>query len=198
MSDTSKENKRSYRGAGWTTALGILIVIGIVIAVNFIAGFMNLRLDFTEDKIYTLSQGTKNILSKLDTPVTIRYYVSADKSVMPADVQTMAPRVENFLMEYKKASDGEVRVKKILVKPDSDEEDSANLDGIRPQAQAFSMQDPLYFGISVECLDQKVAIPFIHPARETLLEYDLSRAITQVVNPELPKVARAYSLWKSS
>ncbi|MEM8954202.1 MAG: Gldg family protein [Verrucomicrobiota bacterium] len=192
MSETKsneEKGKRNYRGAAWTTALGILIVIGIVVAVNVIAGFLNLRMDFTEDKIYTLSKGTKKILSELDTPVTIRYYVSADKSIQPADVQTMAPRVENFLMEYKKGSNGMVRVKKILVKPDSDEEDSANLDGIRPQGQVFSAEDPLYFGLAVQCLDQTESIPFIHPARETLLEYDVSRAITQVVNPELPKVA---------
>src|SRR4029077_3539916 len=69
---------------------------------------------------------------------------------------------------------------------DSDAEDSARLDGVQPQmAQNI---DRIYLGLSVSMLDQKESVPFLAPARERLLEYDISRAIARVINPERPVV----------
>ena len=181
--------------AGLMSFVGVMIVFGIVVAINLLGNVLSFRVDLTEDKMYTLSDGTKRITGELDTPVTVRFYVSDDMSSLPQEYKNMARRVEDFLVEYKKASDGMIRVEKFRVKQDSDEEDSAALDGIRPSGGGpLGMGDPIYFGISVSCLDKKIAIPFVPARPETMLEYDLSRAITQVVNPEKPRVAVMTSL----
>ncbi len=184
MSDTKR---KTAGGRAISGVIGGLLVLGILVAVNVIAGMVNVRLDLTEDGLYTLSDGTKRILSRLDTPVTMRFYVTEDARTIPQEFKNLARRVEDFLLEYKKASKGKVRVEKFVVRPDTDAEDSANLDGVRSQGALG--QDPIYFGLSVSCLDEKVAIPFIPARPETLLEYDVSRAISQVVSPEKAKVA---------
>jgi len=164
------------------STLGVVVLLFIAIAVNLIFGRMATRVDLTADKLYTLSDGTKSILGRLDTPVQIRYYFSKSIPELDQGLRTYAQRVEDLLAEYRLHSKGQLEVKKLDPKPDSDAEESANLDGVEGQmAQAGG--DKIYFGLSISCLDAKVAIPFISPQRERLLEYDLTRAISQVMKP---------------
>jgi ABC-type uncharacterized transport system involved in gliding motility auxiliary subunit len=164
---------------------GIAAVLVILIAVNVLGNFLKIRSDLTENKIYTLSPGTKRILDKLDTPVEIRFYYSKDNSSMPVPLRTYAQEIEDLLSEYQQAGHGKIQVVKLDPKPDSDAEDSARLDGVQGQTAAANLTgDRIYLGLAVSCLDAKTAIPFLSPDRETLLEYDISRAISSVVNPK--------------
>jgi ABC-type uncharacterized transport system involved in gliding motility auxiliary subunit len=164
---------------------GVLAVLVILIAVNVLGNFLKVRSDLTENKIYTLSPGTKRILDKLDTPVEIRFYYSKDNSSMPVPLRTYAQEVEDLLSEYQQAGHGKIQVVKLDPKPDSDAEDSARLDGVQGQTAAANLTgDKIYLGLAVSCLDAKTAISFLSPDRETLLEYDISRAISSVVNPK--------------
>jgi ABC-type uncharacterized transport system involved in gliding motility auxiliary subunit len=164
---------------------GVAAVLVILIAVNVLANFLKFRSDLTENKIYTLSPGTKRILDKLDTPVEIRFYYSKDNSSMPVPLRTYAQEIEDLLSEYQQAGHGKIQVVKLDPKPDSDAEDSARLDGIQGQSAAANLTgDRIYLGVAVSCLDAKTALPFLSPDRETLLEYDISRAISSVVNPK--------------
>jgi ABC-type uncharacterized transport system involved in gliding motility auxiliary subunit len=161
----------------------VIAVLVILIAVNVLGNFLKFRGDLTENKLYTLSPGTRKILDKLDTPVEIRFYYSKDNSSMPVPLRTYAQEVEDLLSEYQQAGHGKIQIVKLDPKPDSDAEDSARLDGI--QAQTTSLNgDRIYLGLAVSCLDAKTPIPFLSPDRETLLEYDISRAISSVVNPK--------------
>jgi ABC-type uncharacterized transport system involved in gliding motility auxiliary subunit len=179
----------------------VVAVLVILIAVNVIGNFLKVRDDLTENKIYTLSPGTKKILDKLDTPVEIRFYYSKDNSSMPVPLRTYAQEVEDLLSEYQQASHGKIQIVKLDPKPDSDAEDSARLDGVQGQTAAANLTgDRIYLGLAVSCLDTKTAIPFLSPDRESLLEYDISRAISSVVNPKkavigvmsaLPVIGRA-------
>ena len=164
------------------STVGVVVLLFIAIAVNLIFSRTATRVDLTEDKLYTLSEGTKSILGKLDTPVQIRYYFSKSIPELDQGLRTYAQRVEDLLAEYRLHSKGKLEVKKLDPKPDSDAEDSANLDGVEGQMTQLG-GDKIYFGISISCLDAKVAIPFISPQRERLLEYDLTRAISQVIKP---------------
>jgi ABC-type uncharacterized transport system involved in gliding motility auxiliary subunit len=166
------------------SSVGILIMFLIILAVYIIAGVIRVRLDFTAEKLYTLSDGTRAILKKLDTPVELRFYCSQSSSVMPVQLKTYAQQVENLVDEYRKAS-SMIEVKKFDPQPDSDAEESANLDGIEGQmmGMGFSGGDKFYLGVAVSCLDTKAALPFLSPEREKLLEYDISRAVAQVVQP---------------
>lgn len=169
------------------SAAGVAVMFLIVVALYIIAGVFRARFDLTEEKLYTLSSGTKAILTKLDTPVEIRFYCTQDSKEMPVQLKTYADRVEDLLNEYKKNSRGNIVLKKLNPLPDSDAEDSANLDGV--EGVAFNMtSDKVYLGLSVSQLDAKVAIPFLSPERERLLEYDISRAIARVTSPAKPVI----------
>src|ERR1700733_11024894 len=164
------------------SVVGVIAVLVIILAINLLAGFLKLRPDLTENKLYTLSDGTKKILDKLDTDVTVRFYFSKDNASMPVPLRTYAQEVQDLLDEYQQYSHGKVKVIKLDPKPDSDAEDSANLDGI--EGQAVDLNDKVYLGIAVSCLDAKTTIPYLSPDRANLLEYDLSRAISSVANPK--------------
>lgn len=166
----------------WIYSLaGVAALLVILLGSNVLANLFKVRSDITANHLYTLSPGTKRILSKIDTPVEIRFYYSRDNATMPVPLRTYAQQVEDLLDEYQQAGHGKIKVTKLDPKPDSDAEDSANLDGI--QGQNFNLGDKVYLGIAVSCLDAKTSLPFLSPDRENLLEYDVSRAIASVSNP---------------
>ena len=166
----------------------------ILIAVNVITGARPLRMDLTQEKAYTLSAGTRAILLKLDTPVKIRFYCTQSDTATPDTVylKDYARKVQDLLQEYKEIAGKNLIIQKFDPQPDSDAEDSARLDGLQPQQ--LPGVDQFYLGLSVSLADAQVAIPFLSPDREKLLEYDITRAISQVINPEKPAVGVMSSL----
>src|SRR5260221_643758 len=166
--------------------MGAAAMFMIVLLMNFIIGTFKQRIDLTHERLYTLSDGTKKILKALDGKVEIRFYFSQGEKEMDAGLKSYAQHVEDLLAEYKKASAGKVQIKKLNPRPDSDAEDSAHLDGI--EGQLMPTGDSLYFGLAISYLEQKVALPALPPTRERLLEYDISRAISKVINPQKPIV----------
>ncbi len=164
------------------SSLGIAGVAVILVALNIIASYFHVRADLTEDKIYTLSDGSKHILDKLKSPVYLRFYYSKSNSAMPMNFKTYAQRVEDLLKEYHITSPGNIRIEKFDPQPDSDAEDAAALDGI--EGQQLQNGEKMYLGIAVSQLDQSVAIPFLNPQNESNLEYDISRLIYRVANPQ--------------
>jgi ABC-type uncharacterized transport system involved in gliding motility auxiliary subunit len=164
------------------SVVGVIAVLVILVAINLLGGFFKVRSDLTQNKLYTLSDGTKKILDKLDTPVEIRFYFSRDNASVPVPLRTYAQQVEDLLAEYQQYGHGKIKVVKLDPKPDSDAEDSANLDGI--EGQNLNLTDKIYLGAAISCLDSKAVLPYLSPDRENLLEYDLSRAISSVANPK--------------
>jgi ABC-type uncharacterized transport system involved in gliding motility auxiliary subunit len=164
------------------SVVGVVAVLVLLVGINLLGGLFKVRSDLTENKLYTLSTGTKKILKKLDTDVVIRFYFSKDNASVPVPLRTYAQEVQDLLEEYQQFSHGRIKVVKLDPKPDSDAEDSANLDGI--EGQEVNLTDKIYLGIAVSCLDAKATIPYLSPDQETLLEYDLSRAISSVANPK--------------
>jgi ABC-type uncharacterized transport system involved in gliding motility auxiliary subunit len=117
--------------------------------------------------------------------VKVKLYVSQGESV-PVQLRGFAQRVEDLVREFQVASNGNLRIERYNPRPDSEEEDAAQLDGIEPQ-QLYSGEQ-FYLGIAVSQLERKQAIPAVTPQRERLLEYDLVRAIARVGSAERPKV----------
>ncbi len=184
-------NKHRWEPLLYST-LGVAAMFLILVAIGVIANYAKLRFDLTEDSVYTLSDGTRKILEKIDAPVTINFYRTRDQNDMPVVLKNYADRVEDLLAEYRQASSGRIEIKKFDPKPDSDAEDSARLDGVEGQSLGagglIGMGDKLYLGLAVVSLDEKVALPFLDPSRERLLEYDLTRALSHVLNPQKPNV----------
>ncbi|NBR26872.1 MAG: hypothetical protein EBT83_00455 [Betaproteobacteria bacterium] len=168
------------------SAGGVAALIVILIAANFIISSLNLRADLTQGSVYTLSPGTKAILSKLEAPVKIRYYYSQGNSALPVGLKTFAKRVEDLLGEFARAGGGKVVIERLNPEPDSDAEESATLDGI--EGQLTNTQEKFYLGLSVAFLDQKFPLPVLAPDREQLLEYDITRAITRVASTTKPVI----------
>jgi ABC-type uncharacterized transport system involved in gliding motility auxiliary subunit len=172
------------------SSLGVAAMFLILVAVGVIAGSVKTRLDLTADHLYTLSGGTRKVLAKIDTPVEIHFFWTQSGNDMPVSLRTYAQHVEDLLDEYHQASGGKIVIKKFDPQPDSDAEDLAKLDGVEGQTLNAGVLlgggDKVYLGLAVVCLDQKQAIPFLDPSREKLLEYDLTRAIGQVINPQKP------------
>ena len=168
------------------STIGIVAMLIILVAFNIVAARGKQRIDLTAEHAYTLSQGTRNILAKLDTPVQIRFYCTRGENNMPVFLKTYAQRVEDLLGEFRQVSKGQIEIQKLDPQPDSDAEDSAKLDGI--EGQMIQTGEQVYLGLSVSMLDQKEAIPFMAPDRERLLEYDVARAISRVMTPQKPVV----------
>jgi ABC-type uncharacterized transport system involved in gliding motility auxiliary subunit len=184
---------------------GLAAIFVIALLINFLAGKVSLRADLTEYKSYTLSEGTGNILSRLDTPVQIRYYVTDDAKVMSPSERSRARRVEDLLAEFvREAPTKEIEatneagefvtrkvkmltVKKLNPEPNTDAEDSAIIDGLQAGVSGETNNE-LYFGISIQCLDSVEAIPFIPARPETSLEYDLARAVSSVHGGKSKKI----------
>lgn len=169
---------------------GVLIMFAILVAFYIITSAFKTRVDLTHEKAYTLSAGTRKILSKLDSPVTVRFYCTQNSIDMPPTLKAYAQQVEDLLDEYRTVSKGKIIIQKLDPEPDSDAEDSARLDGVEGQStSALGLGgDKIYLGLAVSMVDQKVAIPWLDPNRERLLEYDISRSIARVMDPTPPVI----------
>src|SRR6266496_3874304 len=158
-----------YSGGGLVAAFVILILA------NLVLGTARGRIDLTQGKLFTLSEGTRAVLAKLESPVKIRLYFTQGDAGVPLPIKAYGRRVEDLLAEFRQAGRGKVLVEKLDPQPDSDAEDSATLEGI--EAQVTSTGEKFYLGAAVSYLDQKLALPALTPDREPLLEYDLPRGI---------------------
>ena len=167
------------------SAVGLVALLLVLVAVNFLVSRVPARVDLTDGDLYTLSPGTRKILRGLQSPVKVKLYVSQSENV-PVQLRGFAQRVEDTLREFKQAAGSNLVIERYNPKPDSEEEDAAQLDGIEPQ-QLYTGEQ-FYLGIAVSQLDRKQAIAAVSPQRERLLEYDLIRAIARVGNPERPKI----------
>ena len=209
MSDTPSTSHQKSRSAVALTSL--LVVFAIAVLINILVGAFGWRFDLTEYKTYTLSEGTKNILQELETPVTIRYYVTDDNKVMGPSERARARRVEDLLRELSHAAPtrelelvneaGEfekqkvrmLKVEKLNPEPNTDAEDAALLDGLQAGVSGETNYE-LFFGLAIECIDSKETIPFIPGRPETTLEYDLIRAISNVHGGKNKKIGIMTSL----
>ncbi|HYN11274.1 MAG TPA: GldG family protein [Burkholderiales bacterium] len=168
------------------SAIGLAALLPLLVAANYLVSTVPSRIvDLTEGKLYTLSDGTKKILRSLSAPVKVKLYISQGESV-PVQLRGFAQRVEDLVREFQSASNGNLQIERYNPRPDSEEEDAAQLDGIEPQ-QLYSGEQ-FYLGIAVSQLERKQAIPAVTPQRERLLEYDLVRAIARVGSAQRPTV----------
>jgi len=161
---------------------GLIVLFFIILFVNIIISYANLRWDLTEDKLYSLSKGTKHILSQLKFPVTIKFFYSKSNPHIPTYLKLYAKRVKEFLEEYEHASKGKVCVEVYDPKPDSDEEEWAEKYGLKPVETAEG--DKIYCGLVFLSADRIDKIPFLDPSEEQLLEYKITRAIYNLQHPE--------------
>jgi len=168
------------------SAIGLAALFFILVAFNYLVSTLPARADLTDGNLYTLSEGTKKMLRGLQSPVRVRVYISKGDQAIPVQMRSFAQRVDDMVKEFKSIAGSNLIVERYNPRPDSEEEDAAQIDGI--EAQQLFTGESFYLGISVSQLDRKQVIPTVAPQRERLLEYDLARAIARVGIAEKPTI----------
>lgn len=166
--------------------LGLAAMLVLLVGLNVVFSRLQWRADLTEERAFTLSEGTRQILGNLKSPVQVRFYYSQTDEAMPMGLKNYAQSVNDLLDAMEAASGGKLQIQRLDPTPDSDAEDSARLDGVDPQV--FPNGDRIYLGLGFAQLDRKSALPFLAPDRERLLEYDIARAINAVTNAKRPVI----------
>ncbi len=175
-----------------STASGVVVLILAIVSLNFIASKINFRFDLTQDKVFSLSDGTRSLIGKLDRDVTIKLFFSRSLKELPVPVKTYATRVEEILQEYKAASKGRISIEVIDPKPDTDDEEWAQKYGIT--GVRLPKGDQMFFGLVFLIGTQEMAIPYLDPRREEFLEYDIAEALMSKVKKDSVAVGVMSSL----
>lgn len=162
-----------------------LFVAGIVL-VN--ATITTWRLDLTENKLFTLSEGTQNILDNLDEPITLDFYFSQEELTGFPSMLNYGIRVRDLLEEYETRADGKIDLTIIDPEPFSEEEDLAVAHGLRG-VSVNAAGDRAYFGlVGINSTDDVRVIPIFDAGKEATLEYEISKLIYNLANPEKPVI----------
>lgn len=172
-------------------AIGLL-VLGLVL-VNYLASSVPVRIDATAESIYSLSDGTRRMLGKIEEPVSVDLYFSKDASGLPIAYKNYAARVQEMLRQYVRAARGKVTLNIINPRPDTPEEEKATAAGLTPQV-AQQGGEQFFFGLIVTQADQQKTIAAFTPQREQFLEYDLSKLIYSVQQLDKRKLGLITSL----
>ena len=180
-------NKKVLFSSFGLAAIALILLLSVLI-VSFLP---SLRIDLTEDRLYSLSDGTRNILASLNQPVELMFFYSDSATEDVPQLRTYGNRVQELLREIVIASEGNLRLSVIDPEPFSEEEDLATQFGVRavPVTQGG---EGVYFGLVAaqdeegvpEALRVTETMPLIRPDQEEFLEYEFMKIITQVTNPE--------------
>lgn len=170
-----------------TGAAGLILVLVIVAAVCLILANLRVRVDLTQQRLFSLSSGTKQILAKLPDEVRLKFYFSRSSPDASVDLKAYARHVEDLLQEYRIAGHGKIVLETYDPQPDSDYEDAAQRDGVEPQpVPPYGQQ--LYFGLVAKCGSEAQALPAISPRDDARLEYDVTRLVSRVAFPKKPVI----------
>lgn len=162
--------------------LAAILVVGVIILAN--TTLTRERLDLTQNKLFTLSQGTVNIIKSLKEPVSLDFYFSRKTLVDFPQLMTYASRVRDLLGEYAALSNGKIKLTVIEPEPFSEAEDDAVANGLRG-ISVNTAGDRAYLGlVGTNSTDDKETIPFFQVSRESSLEYDITKLIYNLAHPD--------------
>lgn len=167
-------------------AYGSLLVlfVGFVAAVIASNSLLSgIRMDLTENKLYTLSDGTEALLAELPEPINLYFFFSERSAEDIQVVRDYAARVGEMLDEFVVASNGMLRLQEIDPLPFSEEEDRAAAFGLTDLA--LGAGDSIYFGLAAtNSIGEEAIIDVFNPDEEASLEYDLARLIYSLATPD--------------
>ena len=173
-------NKRLLTGTGIALAAVLFGAFNMMSS----AALRSARFDLTDHKLYTLSDGTNNVLSNLAEPITLRFYLSKKLATGLPGIKGYATRVQEMLEEYAQVAGNQLVLQVMDPEPFSEEEDRAVAYGL----QGIPLDNgstQFYFGLAgTSSTDELEVIPFFQPEREEFLEYDLTKMIHTLANPK--------------
>jgi ABC-type uncharacterized transport system involved in gliding motility auxiliary subunit len=177
---------------GGLLALAVLF-LAVVMLSNI--GLRGMRLDLTQNRLYTLSSGTQQVLKELKEPINLYFYFSRDAAAKQSPLtMPYAARVREFLEEISARAGGKIHLQVIDPQPFSDEEDRAAEFGLQPM-RAGGFGDAVYFGLAgTNSIDGRSVIPNFQPDREEFLEYDVAKLIQELGTPKKPVIGLMSSI----
>ena len=184
--------KRLFSKAG----LLVLALVTLLLTISVNQLFKGARIDLTQDRLYTLSEGTHNLLKNLEGKATLQFFYSEGQTKELPFLRNYARRVNELLDEYVLASNGKLKLEVIDPEPFSESEDKAAEYGL----QAVPLGGPgkeAYMGLVItndEDSTKREVIGFLHPDKERFLEYDISKLVYSVVQTSRPKIGLVSSL----
>ena len=174
----------------------LVLAIVLFVAVNVFSNltFTAARLDLTEDALFTVSDGTREVLAAIDEPVVLRLFLSEVLAERAPGLAGYADRVRELLQHYASLAQGNIRLEVYHPEPFSIEEDRALSFGLQG-IPVTSSGDLAYFGLAgTNSTDDTETIALFTPRRDSFLEYDLTRLIHDLSRPEKPTVGVVSSL----
>lgn len=174
-----------YRG--YSVALCLMAFVVSAVIFNALPAW---RLDLTEDDLYTLGDGTKELVSELEKPMTLTLYFSQTLSADLPQLKDYAQRIEDLLFEYQALNPEKIIVSVIDPEPFSEAEDEASAAGLQGAPVTLG-GDSLYLGLIATRDDgEQSIISFFNPERERFLEYDISQILHRLgqVSPTRVKI----------
>lgn len=174
--------------------IGIIMFSGIIVCQHLGSA---LRADITEQKLYTLSEGSRNILARLSQPITMKlYYAKTAASKAPDQIKFFNEYfyfVKALLEEYATASNGMVQLEVIDPRPYSDQEANALRYGLK--RLAITEEESFFFGLVLETqLGIVKTIEFFAPDRQNFIEYDISFLLDTAITREKKRIGIISSL----
>ena len=181
-------NSEQQKRIGFAT----LLVLGIAFIVAIMAGntlLRGIRIDLTDNQLYTLSDGTRSLLSGLDEPINLYYFFSDRETGEVQSLRDYATRVREMLEEFTDRAGGSIVLNIIDPIPFSEDEDRAAQYGLQPVSLG-ALSDSIYFGLAgTNGVGDEEIIPFFDSSKENFLEYDLARLIYTLSNRIKPVIA---------
>jgi len=161
--------------------LALAFIAAIIISNQLFGGW---RIDLTDNRLYTLSDGTKQILENLEEPINLYFYYSDKASEDVPTIRSYANRVGEMLDEFRLAANGNINLYVIDPLPFSEDEDRAAQFGLQGVGLAGS-PDAVYLGLAgTDSIDNEKIIAFFQPDKEQFLEYDIAKLVSTLANPE--------------
>jgi ABC-type uncharacterized transport system involved in gliding motility auxiliary subunit len=184
------------RSAAITTALGLVLAAILFVSVNLLAGRVlgGAHLDLTDQSLFTLSDGTKTVLGKIDEPIKIKLYYSKRLGQLSPGFAVFADRVRDLLREYAARARGKIDLVELDPEPFSDVEDEATAAGLTG-VPIDENGELVYFGlVGSNSTDDQGVIPFFQNDREKFLELDLTKIIQSLAFPTRKVIGIATAL----
>lgn len=168
----------------------ILVLVALFVGINTISDriFSNrLSIDLTEEGLYSLSDGTKKILSDTQQPIILRLYMSKEEGSKYPLIKIYGKRVRDLLNEYQSTSGGKIKVEFYDPKQDSEDQEWAQKYGLTPIPLPTGGE--LYFGlVAVNSLGKEETLPLFDIQRQEFLEYDITKLIYSLGRTNKPLI----------
>ncbi len=180
---------KKYRLHRFKKSAVVLGSILVFLILNFLFSYISLRMDLSKGQAHTLSDSTKELVQKLENPVTITLYASDN---IPARLQPLQREVIDILREYERTGNTVVQISAFNSEEDQETLQTLQQAGIigipvREQQQNEVSITEIYFGIIVQYQEKQEVIGQALDVEN--LEYNVTSAIYRLTNPELPKIA---------